>query len=366
MQPLALDGKRILVIVYGHIADTMAATPGLRSLRAVYPRATIEVLALNAAAPVLGGCPYIDRLVTFDDFGHKGSRLARVGKLQWIAQIALRLRRRRYDATLVFHRSSGALRKLATLVGSPVIAGVSSGHDGYTHAAPHPETVESSREENLRVLRAIGVQDDGGAAELWASPADSAWAGSLLDGAARPVVGLHPGSDWSCQQWLPERFAAVARDIRERTGATVVITGSRQERDLQREIAAGLDGAVIPLCGETSFGQFVEVIRRLDVLICVNSAAAAIARATDTPSVVLLGLEDARYTGLATAKRLTVIQAEGQSPSSGWCEFGRWGVLSGCNSPMCRGVGGLAAVSPESVAGAAIRLLDGSRLSASL
>ena len=353
----ALDGRKVLVIAYGHVADTMAAVPALRSLRRAYPSATIEVLALEAAAPILGPCPYIDRLVTWSDFQHKGSRMAKVEKLALISSLALRMRRRGYDAALVLHRSSGAIRKLAGMIGAPVLAGVSGGGEGYTHPAPHAGTVESSRDENRRVLEAIGVLEDGGALEIWSSPKDGEWAEAFLKGRHRPIVGLHPGSDWSCQQWLPARFAEVARKLREETGATVVITGSSAERELEAEIASGLDGDVLKACGATTFGQFVEVVRRLDVLVCVNSAAAAIARATGTPATVLLGLEDARYTGLAGTPRLTVIQPAGPPYEGSWCEFGRWGVLSGCQSPMCRGLGGLGFVSPADVTAAALRML---------
>src|SRR5205823_8047187 len=124
----------------------------------------------------------------------------------------------------------------------------------------------------------------------------------------------------------------------------------------EAEIAAGL---VDPLraCGRTSFGQFVEIIRRLDVLVCVNSAAAAVARAVGTPAVVLLGFEDARFTGLVETERQVLIQPGVAAPSTGWCEFGRWGVLSGCDSPMCRGLGGLDVVAPAAVTLAALELL---------
>ena len=352
-----LDGKKILVITYGHVADTMAAIPGLRSLRAAFPTATIHVLGLESAQPILGPCPYIDRLITWADFQHKGQKVARLEKLGVITTLALRLKAAGYDATLVFHRSSGAMRTLAELLGSPVRAGLSQGGDDYTHPAAPGSEVESSRDENRRVLASIGVEEDGGPLELWTDPRDERWAADFLGPRSSPRVGLHPGSDWSCQQWLPKRFAEVGRILQTQAGAKVVITGSAAETELESEIAQDL---LEPLraCGQTSFGQFVEVIRRLDVLVCVNSAAAAVARAVGTPAVVLLGFEDARFTGITGDRRLVVVQAPAPVHQGGWCEFGRWGVLSGCDSPMCRGLGGLADLASAAVAEAALNLLD--------
>lgn len=351
------DGK-ILVIAYGHLADTMAAIPALRSLRAAYPAASIDVLALESARPILGPCPYIDQLITWQDFQHKGERVSRVEKLTVIASLALQLRRSGYDATLLMHRSSGAMRKLVGLVGSPIRAGVSNGGDGYTHPAAPGGEVQSSRDENRKVLESIGVQEDGGPLELWTSDDDKQWAAAFLGPHSGPRVGIHPGSDWSCQQWLPKRFGEVGRNLQIATRATVVITGSSGEIELETEIAEGLATSPLRACGRTTFGQFVEIIRGLDILIGVNSAAAAVARAVGTPAVILLGLEDARFTGISGSRHQTLIQPQMAAQGGSWCEFGRWGVLSGCNSPMCRGLGGLGEVAPEIVTKEALNLLD--------
>src|ERR1035438_7468305 len=72
--------RRLLVVVYGHLSDTMAATPALRSLRAALPGARIEVLGLRSARPVLSRLPHVDAVVEWRDFRHKGSSLSRVEK----------------------------------------------------------------------------------------------------------------------------------------------------------------------------------------------------------------------------------------------------------------------------------------------
>ena len=360
-QRVALDGKRVLVIAYGHVADTMAAVPGLRSLRAAYPSARIDALVVKASAAVLEGCPYVDEVVTWDDFRFKGSRFARAEKAAVIAALGMRLRSRRYHAVLVFHRSFRALRQIAALSGAPIRAGVSSGRDGYTHAMPPPGDIHSSREENRAVLASIGVEEDGGGLELWTSAADEEVADRLLPAAAAgPTIGLHPGSDWSCQQWLPDRFAAVGRALEQRLGARIVITGSRSEIGLEQEIARELKGSAVTLAGKTSLGQLAAVVRSLDLLIAVNSAPAAIAQAVGTPSVILLGPEDPRLTGLIAGAKLGLVQPGLRLAPGSWCEFGRWGLLSGCDSPMCRGVAGLDQLEPDEVTRVAIRILNAS------
>lgn len=348
--------SRVLVTVYGHIADTMAAIPALRSLRAAWPRARIEVLVLRSSAPLLRHCPYVNGLIEWTDFRYKGSPLGRLEKATSVAALAARLRGR-YDAVLVLHNSAAPMRLLSRLIGADIRAGVSRGGDGYTHAAALNDEVGSSRDENARVLFALGVADDGKRVELWPAPEASGEVMRLLAGTGRPLVGIHPGSDWSCQQWLPDRFAAVARRLQEERGATIVITGSAGELQLQDEIVRGVSGSKALLAGRTSFDAFVEVIRRLDLLISVNSAAAAVAAALRTPSLVLLGPEDGRYTDTSSDGLRRVLQPGGSQAAGSWCELGRWGVLSGCESPMCRGVGGLAQLQPGPVAAEAMAML---------
>jgi len=354
-----LDGRRVLVVIYGHVADTVAATPGLRSLRKAYPRSRIEALVIEASGPVLRGCPYVDEVLTWKDFQLKGTRFARVEKTAALGALGWRLRQRRYDAVLVFHRSFRAIRRLASVSGAAVRAGVSGGRDGYTHWAPPPDGVHSSRDENRRVLEAIGVEEDGGPMELWTTTSDQAAADRLLAGSGSgPLIGLHPGSDWSCQQWLPESFAAVGRALQGRLGARIVITGSASELSLQEGIADGLAEAPVRAAGATSLGELVALIRRLDLVICVNSAPAAIARALGTRAVVLMGPEDPRLTGLEPGAMLGIMQPGRRLAPGSWCEFGRWGVLSGCESPMCRAISGLDQLEPADVTAAAMKLLE--------
>jgi ADP-heptose:LPS heptosyltransferase len=315
-------------------------------------------------APLLAPCPYIDELIAFDDFRFKGTRWSRGEKAATIVWLAGRLRRRGYDSVVVLHRSFRAMRTLARLVGAEVTCGVTDGSDGYTHGVPLPAGIESSREENRRVLERFGIAEDGHPTELWTTDQDRRRAAVLLGDDHGPLVALHPGSDWSCQQWLPERFAEVGAALQRQLGARIVLTGSAAETGLQEEIAGLLPTPPVRLAGRTTFGELVEVIRRLDLIVCVNSAPAAIADALGIPSIVLMGPEDPRLTDARTGPGRLVVRSSPELPPGGWCEFGRWGVLSGCESPICRGLAGLGAVQSATViAGAASLMSQQSALS---
>lgn len=347
------------MIVYGHLTDAMAATPALRSLRLALPHARIEVLALRAANPVLARSPHVDQVIEWDDFRRKTGSLGRMEKAAVISGLGMRLRRRGYDATLVLHCSFRPMRMLARMIQSPYRAGITDGSDGYTHPAPLPiGGVESFREENSRVLAAFGIAEDGGPVELHTTDSERRDAERILQANPGPLIGIHPGADWSCQEWFPDRFADVASALARATGGRIVLTGSSSQTALQAEITDRLGAEPsVQAAGRTSFGTFVEVVRRLDLLVCVSSAASAVADAVGTRSVVLMGPEDARYTGMTNSSQRRVLQPGGARAVGSWCELARYPLLSGCESPVCRGVDGLDRLSADEVTAAALDLL---------
>src|SRR2546430_7531180 len=82
--------RRILVVDLDNIGDVLLATPAIRALRRSFPRATLDVLVTDYAAPVVAGNPHIDGVLTCGKGIVEASLLAR-------AALAWRIRRRRYD-----------------------------------------------------------------------------------------------------------------------------------------------------------------------------------------------------------------------------------------------------------------------------
>ena len=58
--------KRILVMRYRFIGDTLLMIPFLQNLRQSYPEAVIDVLVAPNSGELLEECPFIDNLIYFD------------------------------------------------------------------------------------------------------------------------------------------------------------------------------------------------------------------------------------------------------------------------------------------------------------
>ncbi|MGH2516334.1 MAG: glycosyltransferase family 9 protein [Ktedonobacterales bacterium] len=354
--------RAILVTAYGHIADVLPALPALRALRAAYPRARITVLAVEYVRDMLEGSPYVDEVLILRDFKYKGTRWAKLEQLARLAQLAPRLYRR-FDMVLVLHARTRFLSRLAWLTGAPVRAGFADAAPAgaLTHPARPLSALASFREENRRTLEAVGVSGMPMRLELDPSRADTDAVVRLLDewgiGEHTLLIGLHPGSHWTCQQWRVEDWAALADTLVERFDAHLVITGTHDERPLASGIRQHMraDSAnVVDATGRTSILQYAALIKRMNLLICVNSAASQVALAVGTRTVNLVGYENPVWTAPMHGEPMTIVRGcDDTTAKTTWCPYNVWGRLSECHRAECVGIGGLSLIGHNLVLAAA-------------
>jgi heptosyltransferase-2 len=261
--------------------------------------------------------------------------------------------------TLVLHARTRFLTRVAWLTGARIRAGFSdvASPGMLTNAARPLTTKVSFREENRRVLEAVGVKTMGTGLALTPSDTDAHAVRQLL--AAEGVrdgdllIGLHPGSHWTCQQWEPDEWSALADDLVTRLGARLVISGTHDERDLANAIIDHMrvkDAVVINAAGQTSIMQFAALINSLSCLVCVNSAASQVALAVQTPVVNLVGYENPVWTAPISGEPMVIVRGcDDTNAVESWCPFNVWGKLSECHRPQCVGIGGLSLIRRERV-----------------
>ncbi len=357
-KPDAETVRRILVTAYGHIADVLPSLPAMRALKEAYPQARVTVLAVGYVREMLEACPYVDEVVVMRDFKYKGTRRGKLEQIVKLAQYAPRFFKR-FDMVLVLHARSRFLSRLAWLTGAPIRAGFLdvATPKMLTHVAEPFTGIASFRDENRRVLEAVGVTGMGGSLELLPAEGDVEAVRALLAecgiGASEEIIGLHPGSHWTCQQWSAEQWATLADDLVTSRDARLVITGTSDEGELARAIIERMkveDAKVIDLTGRTNIMRFAALIGRMRLLVCVNSAASQIALAMNTPVVNLVGYENPVWTAPAPGEPMTIVRGcDDQTAKDYWCPYHVWGKLSQCHRAECVGIGGLSLIRPESV-----------------
>jgi ADP-heptose:LPS heptosyltransferase len=164
-------------------------------------------------------------------------------------------------------------------------------------------------DQNARLLAAAGLDPGTDASpELRPAARDVTAARWLL--AARGLAGasalvvLHAGSDWACQMWGQEKWAALADKLAAR-GAQVVFTGSAGEVGHVEGIRSLMRAPSASLVGETSIGQLGALLAGARLCVSVDSGAYVVAQATGVPTVVVAGPSNPDR--LVSSRRLPVI-----------------------------------------------------------
>ena len=237
---------KILVRATNWLGDAVMSLPALRALRTRFPNAQITVLARPSVAPLYEGERSIDHVIPLT-----GSPGARDWATKW--QLSSRLRREDFDLAVLLPNSfeSAAIMRL-----SGARRRVGYARDGrsalLTDAIAVPRDGEIPRHEcyyYLELLRRAGLSEGPMpvVTEILLDGLDAARArGDALfaaRGVTHPVIGVSPGAAYgSAKRWLPERFAAAARELAAKEGASIVIFGAAGEKELCGEVAAACDG----------------------------------------------------------------------------------------------------------------------------
>ena len=173
----------------------------------------------------------------------------------------------------------------------------------YSRTVPLPEGVHAVRRNNALIAGFLGRND-----------LDFSFHPPVVERFARPVrellaetvpsrtsllVAVAPGARWETKQWPPEFFARVMRSFADaHPGVHFLLAGSPGEIGLAERILQADPGlSCSNLCGRTSVGELVELIRNVSLLFCNDSGPMHIAAMLSVPVVAFFGPTSPRLTG---------------------------------------------------------------------
>jgi heptosyltransferase-2 len=317
------EPQRILIVQPSWVGDAVMATPTLRAIRALYPKAHISYLMRRYVKPVYTGLPWADKLITYRT--GKTRYKAKAGK--GIFELAARLRRGRFDLAILLPNSfkSALLCKLAGIdrivgyerdgrgfllsdkllpvkergkfVPSPIVK-YYLGVAHYLGSTTRDIRLELAVTENERrdaeaVLARVGLD-----------PSIARPAASGLP----PMILLNPGAQYGAAKcWLPEHFAQLADRFIEELGATVLISAAPRERSIVDAITRQMKHAPVDLSrAGMDLGALKEIVRRCDLMVTNDTGPRHIAAAFDVPVVTIFGPTHPEWTEIHFAKERKV------------------------------------------------------------
>lgn len=284
--------NRILLVRLGALGDVVHAIPVAAAIRRALPAVAIDWLVSAKHCELLDLVPVIDRRLVVGDRNDAASGPS-------VLAVIRALRRTRYDVAIDLQ---GLLKSaaIARLSGAPRVVGFnrkyareplarlfySDRHDPGGEGIYAPSETRHVVHINLGMLTALGISDQ--RVEFPIAERDSEVAVTVSAKAGGRYALLNPGAAWPNKRWPPERFAALAVQLRERRGLLSVVLWGPGEQGLAEAAVARSQGAAI-LSPRTSIADLVALARGSAVMVSGDTGPTHVAAAVGTPIVGIYG-----------------------------------------------------------------------------
>jgi len=311
--------KKILVIRYRFIGDTVLTIPFLRNLRRAYPDAQIDMLVGPVSGDVLLDCPYIDNLIYFDTTRkHKYENPTAKNELQKLptkqssasafftpasqekrktfwSYVKL-LRQNKYDKAYVLKRSFSSAA-LAFLAGIKQRIGFDTENRGIL-LTKKILYVKNRHEIEcfLDVLKADDIYVRDNHLENWISKKSEEKIQEILsnyDFSDKQKALVHATSGNINKQWSIENFAKIITHLSNEKNIRVFFTGTAKDSEIYEKIlsliAPELQNKPINLCGKLSIQDSTALINKMDFVVGSDSGTLHIAASLNIPVIGIYG-----------------------------------------------------------------------------
>ena len=280
----------ICILRLSAIGDVCHAVSAVQAIQRHYPKAKISWVIGKVEAALLEGLPGVE-LVIFD----KKQGISAYQKLRKT------FKHKQFDVLL---HMQVAFR--ANLVARCIPAKVKVGFDWHRAKEAHSLFINQSIEKQqqphvlegfMGFAQAIGAPDTAPQWQLPISDANSAVAVQYLDGLGK-TLAIAPAASGTERNWLPERYAEVARHAHNQ-GFSIVLTGGPTELEqcLADEIMQYIDFPVLNLVGKTSLKELLCVLEQASLVIAPDTGPAHMAVTVGTPVIGLYAHSNPARTG---------------------------------------------------------------------
>jgi ADP-heptose:LPS heptosyltransferase len=295
------SARNILLIRLDNLGDMLLMTPAFHAVKASLPQARLTLLASPVGVQVGLLNPDIDEVITYQaPWVDPWRKLPHDSERE--QHMIGRLKACHFDGAIIFtsfRQSALPAAYMCYLADIPLRAAASIDGSGslLTMRHKHPERMMHEVERGLDLVGALGMETT--ERDLVLNVPDDALAEvSVLlaqsDMHGHPLVVVHPGCSMPARTYPWEMYAQVIDRLIEQMGASVVVTGSEDERELVEHIIERIRPAyrdnVLPIAGVLPFPQLCALIQLADLVITNNTGPMHIAAAVKTSVVVLFAL----------------------------------------------------------------------------
>jgi lipopolysaccharide heptosyltransferase II len=290
---------KILIRATNWVGDAVMTMPALEAVRKNFQDADITVLARPWVTPLLEAHPAVNRVIPYrrgNGFGEDFLEILRIVR---------RIREQDFDLAILFQNAFEAAL-LAFLGGIKNRVGYSTDGRGFllSHGVRRRDDIMKGHqvEYYLGILKGMGWEADSKDPILFVDPDEDEKIGIMLRNHGIEVndflMALSPGAIYGpAKRWPSERFALIGDWAVEKWGAKVLIMGSEREKDIGADVNDAMKHPALNLCGLTSLGGAMALIKRCGFFVTNDSGLMHVAAALHIPLVAVFGSTDPVATG---------------------------------------------------------------------
>jgi ADP-heptose:LPS heptosyltransferase len=282
--------QNLLVMRLDNIGDVIMTSPALRAIKETNPDIRLTLMASPAGALTKPLLPWVDEVIPWRTLWQALGKPPGDVEQEW--ELIETLKSRQFDGAIIltsFKQSPHPPAFICQMAGIPMRLGASKETgECLTHRiADIPDDLHQA-ERNLRLVEAAGFPGQDGSKpgqkgdrNLWLCIPPS----SHLP--TSPYLLLNPWTSCPSRMYDLQRFAIAARTLAEKTGYSIVLTGTDKNRQDAAPLLEILGSHAIDLIGKTSLSDLVALVAHAELMLSNNTSTMHIADATQTPSVIL-------------------------------------------------------------------------------
>ena len=298
------------------IGDTLIATPLIHELRANFPDATIDVLAMwPGSKDLLESNPHINRVFQ--------KNLMKCGKLEAL-RFLWSLRRERYQLSINTHPQSRVHYRIAAFIAGAQVR-ISHEYECFTWldrwlvtgTLPQAYT-RHSIENNFDVLPLIGAKKKLPAAEMefFLSATEERFADDFLVKHklfGQKILGLHVGSGGTknlpLKRWPLKNHAGLVRQLnKERPDIRVLLFGGPEEAKDHEVVLAQANRDLTLEAKTKNLRETAALMKRCSAFLSVDTALMHIAAAMKVPNQIVIEAPTLNVTNWPYGNKFTLVK----------------------------------------------------------
>lgn len=307
---------KILVISMAGIGDTLIATPLIQELRANFPNATIDVLAMwPGSKDLLDSNPHVNRVFQ--------KNLMKCGKLEAL-QFLWSLRGERYQLSINTHPQSRIHYRIAAFIAGAQVR-ISHEYECFTWldrwlvTGTLPQDYSRhSIDNNFDVLPLIGAKKKlpAHAMEFFLTPSEERFADDFLVKHklfGQKLLGIHVGSGGTknlpLKRWPLKNHAGLVRQLnKERPDIRVLLFGGPEEAKDHQVVLAQANRELTLEAKTKNLRETASLMKRCSAFLSVDTALMHIAAAVKVPNQIVIEAPTLNVTNWPYGNNFTLVK----------------------------------------------------------